>query len=445
MTNDKFDTAERLRFLKLEARDTALLKELRKAIEPNISGILDRFYQHVLATPQLASMFPDQAMLQRARGAQERHWMGNVFNAEFGPAFMESVSRIGRAHVEIGLEPRWYMGGYCFTLNQLVDLACKIYRKKPEQLAEVLKAINKAVFLDMDLAISIYNDIGRDSILEMNREAQRFADEVKETVDAVAGASSELRSTADAMEKAASNTNSQAMSVAAAAEQASVNVQTVASAAEQLSSSVMEISRQVSHSESVSTSAVSEAQRTNEMVQGLANAAGRIGEVVNLINDIAAQTNLLALNATIEAARAGDAGKGFAVVASEVKNLANQTAKATEDISVQVGDIQSATKQAVEAIKSIGSTIGQISEISSTIATAVEEQSAATQEIARNVEQASAGTAEVSTHITEVTRTAVETGDAARGVLGQASDLTDRSGALRQRVDDFRDSMARHD
>ena len=172
-------------------------------------------------------------------------------------------------------------------------------------------------------------------------------------------------------------------------------------------------------------------------VQGLADAAQKIGEVVSLINDIAAQTNLLALNATIEAARAGEAGKGFAVVAAEVKSLANQTAKATEEIGTQVAGIQGATKDSVEAIKSIGKTIGEVNEIATTIASAVEEQSAATQEIARNVQQAAKGTQEVSSNIAGVTQAAGETGTAATQVLGASGDLAKQSEALREQVDRF--------
>ena len=228
-----------------------------------------------------------------------------------------------------------------------------------------------------------------------------------------------------------------ASSVAAAAEEASTNVQTVASAAEELSSSISEINRQVNQSNQIASNAATEAERSNEQVQGLAVAAQKIGEVVELISDIAEQTNLLALNATIEAARAGDAGKGFAVVASEVKNLANQTAKATEEIGTQIGGIQTATKDAVDAIQGITSTIGEINEISTAIAAAVEEQGSATQEIARNVEQASAGTSEVTTNITQVTTAAGETGQAAGEVLSAAGELSQQGEVLGNEMDNF--------
>ena len=193
----------------------------------------------------------------------------------------------------------------------------------------------------------------------------------------------------------------------------------------------------MSQSAEIAGKAVTDAERTNVQVQGLAEAAQKIGEVVQLITDIASQTNLLALNATIEAARAGDAGKGFAVVASEVKNLANETAKATEEITAQIGAIQQATQDAVVAIQTISGTIGQINEIATTIASAVEEQGAATQEIARNVQQAAAGTQEVSSNIAGVTQAAGETGSAAGQMLSASGELSHQGEALRGEVDRF--------
>jgi methyl-accepting chemotaxis protein len=266
---------------------------------------------------------------------------------------------------------------------------------------------------------------------------KRFDQTVSGALETLASASTELQTTAQSMSATAEETSRQSTAVAAASEQASTNVQTVASAAEELSSSIAEISRQVTQSARISGKAVEETGRTNELVQGLATTAQKIGDVVKLINDIAGQTNLLALNATIEAARAGEAGKGFAVVASEVKSLANQTAKATEDIAAQVNAIQSATGGAVEAIKGITTTIGEINEIATTIASAVEEQGAATQEIARNVQQASKGTGEVSENIAGVTKAAGETGSASSQVLGAASELSKQGELLRAEVSQF--------
>ena len=239
--------------------------------------------------------------------------------------------------------------------------------------------------------------------------ANNFEANIKGVVNSVSAASTQMQSTAESMAATAEETNNQASAVAAASEQ--------------LGASVNEISQQVSRSSTIAATAVEEADRSDKMIQGLAEAAQRIGEVVGLITDIASQTNLLALNATIEAARAGDAGKGFAVVASEVKNLASQTAKATDEISGQINAIQGATSDAVSAIQGISKTINEISEISTAISASVEEQSAATQEVTGN--------------ITGVTTASGETGQAANQVLEAARELSQQAEHLGVQVDDF--------
>ena len=260
---------------------------------------------------------------------------------------------------------------------------------------------------------------------------------VRASLDMLASAATEMRATSQSMSATANETSRQAVAVAAGAERATVNVQTVASATEELSSSVSEIGRQVTQSARIAGQGVEQAGRTNATVGGLSAAAQKIGDVVKLISDIASQTNLLALNATIEAARAGDAGKGFAVVASEVKSLANQTAKATEEIASQVTAMQGATDDAVQAIQKITETITAINEVSTVIASAVEEQGAATQEIARNVQEAADGTGQVSSNIVGVNQAAAETGTAAGHVLTSAAELGKQAETLRDDVDKF--------
>jgi methyl-accepting chemotaxis protein len=269
------------------------------------------------------------------------------------------------------------------------------------------------------------------------RMAAEFERSVGGVVATIATAAGSMQSSAKALSATAEETSRQSTVVTAASNQASTNVQTVASAAEELNASVTEISRQVGSSTQIAGQAVDEATRTNATVEGLANAAEKIGDVVRLINDIAGQTNLLALNATIEAARAGEAGKGFAVVATEVKSLATQTAKATEEIGGQVAAIRSATADAVAAISGIGKTIGQLNEVATAIASAVEEQGAATREIARNVQQAAVGTNEVSSNIAGVSQAAGQTGSAATLVLDAAGQLAGEAQTLRAAVDRF--------
>jgi methyl-accepting chemotaxis protein len=276
---------------------------------------------------------------------------------------------------------------------------------------------------------------------DMVKLADDFESAVGEIVETVSSASTELEASAGTLTATAEHAQELTTLVSSASEDASINVQAVASATEEMAQSITEIGRQVQESASIAGHAVDQARKTNDRVAELAKAAARIGDVVELINTIAGQTNLLALNATIEAARAGDAGRGFAVVANEVKALAEQTAKATGDISQQISGIQAATRESVGAIKEIGDTIGKMSEIASSIASAVEQQGAATQEISRNVQQAAQGTIKVSANIGDVQRGANQTGSASSQVLSAAQSLSQDSNRLKLEVGKFLDSV----
>jgi len=269
-----------------------------------------------------------------------------------------------------------------------------------------------------------------------------FNREVAGILQSVASAANQLDTTSTTLSATAEEGARQAHAVAAGAEEANANVSTVAAATEELSASISEISQQMTEARTVAGHANDESRRANERIQGLVESAQRIGEVVRLIQDIASQTNLLALNATIEAARAGDAGKGFAVVAGEVKTLAAQTARATEEITGQVQAVQNSTEEAVQAIAGIGNTIARIHEISATIAAAVEEQGAATNEIARNVALASAGTSEVTSNIAYVNEIAKETGSSATQLSAASSELNSQSNLLKTVIDSFLHEMA---
>jgi methyl-accepting chemotaxis protein len=272
---------------------------------------------------------------------------------------------------------------------------------------------------------------------DLNALADGFNLAVGGIVEQVASTATELQSAAQLLTGAAEQTSKQSASVAAASTEASSNVGSVASATEQLSASVVEISRQVGQSATIAAKAVDEANHTNEQVKGLASAADKIGSIVELINQIAGKTNLLALNATIEAARAGEAGKGFAVVAAEVKQLADQTGKATAEISAQIGAMQNASTDAANAIHGIGATIETMNDIAAQISDAVDSQEAATNEIARSVREASRGTALVSSNISGVSQAASESSSAAARVLSSASELSRHSTVLRSEVAKF--------
>lgn len=271
----------------------------------------------------------------------------------------------------------------------------------------------------------------------LSQLADRLETEVGQIASSVSDASSQMSASSTTMTLTAESSSTQSTSVASAAEEAACNVQTVASAAEELSASIREVNRQTKQSSEISSRAVTAAEKTNRQITSLANASGKIGEVVALISEIADQTNLLALNATIEAARAGEAGKGFAVVATEVKNLADQTTKATSEISQHITGIQAATEDSVRAIQEISATINEMNDITNTISTAIQEQDAATSEIAMNVEQASIGTAQVTRHINDIIKSIDETKDMAAEVRLASGALSEQATSLRTGVNEF--------
>jgi methyl-accepting chemotaxis protein len=323
------------------------------------------------------------------------------------------------------------------------DLESEIYRStQRDEIAAMANSLQ--VFRQsMIEARALSTDQDRDRIAKAERASRmearivEFEATVRTALDGLQTSATSMQTTAQSMSATADQSSALVSAVASAAEETSVNVQTVSAGTEELSSSISEIGRQVITSAQIARKAVDEAGATDATMQGLADNASRISVVVDLIQVIASQTNLLALNATIEAARAGEAGRGFAVVASEVKSLANQTAKATDEIRGQIASMQQVTTSAVGAIRNIGQTIGEINEVTTAIAAAVEEQGAATREIARNIQHAAGGTSEVSSNIIGVSTASAQAGSAAGEVLGASDALRREADVLRAEIDAF--------
>ena len=327
-------------------------------------------------------------------------------------------------------------GVLIWLAHQLQQLFATTAEKTAEaEAANAAEARANAEHGEAERRVKLEADAARHSL------ADDFERKIGHIVEAVAVAANGMQGMSSSISNSSEEAARQTAAAATASTHASVNVGTVASAAEQLTASISEIAHQATRSAEVAGKATNEARRTNAVVEGLASGTQKIGEVVTLIQSIASQTNLLALNATIEAARAGEHGRGFAVVASEVKALANQTAKATEEISAQIQDIQTATGEAVTAIQAIGGTIAEINEISSAIKAAVEQQGAATSEISGNVQQVANGTREVSENISGVARTSGEAGAAAAKLLDAATGLSSQSDQLKHAVDSFLGSI----
>jgi methyl-accepting chemotaxis protein len=430
--------AERLKFMGIDSGVCQDLQSVWKDISPELPRILERFYTHMHRQPQLSKLIGTQQ--SRLVSAQMAHW-GRLFSGSFDAAYVEGIRRIGLIHNKIGLEPRWYIGGYAFILNELVHVLSKKHRFGRASFARKLTVVNQAVMLDMDFAISVYQEAfvqDRQKKGEVLSQAvASFSDAVRESLQISGQASGALSESATVLDEATGSASNLAIQVTTAAELTASNMQSGAAATEQLASSVREIGQQASRSAEVARHALESSQRTKDSVNGLAEQAKQIGDVVDLIDRIAAQTNLLALNATIEAARAGEMGKGFAVVAQEVKTLANQTAKATTEIGSRIGAIQEATQRSVSDIDNIGQIMKELSGIATAIAAAVEEQAAVTSEIAVNVNQTTDHTHAVVRSIEALTGSTASAAAAAQHVSSAKHTLDQQLQRLRQDIDQF--------
>ncbi|MGF1628429.1 MAG: protoglobin domain-containing protein [Kiloniellaceae bacterium] len=428
---------KKLAYLRIDDETRALLSDFRPTLEKLIPQVLDDFYAHITKEEALRKLFADAAHIQHAREAQAKHWL-RMFSGKFDDEYFQSVDRIGKAHCRLGLEPGWYIGGYGLVKQALIEAvlaeAARGWgRTRTAKASRLIQAIDKAISLDMDLAISVYM---AEKDVDFSRRLNDLADRFSTAIAAISGALSQssggLASEAEGLQRTAKETAGQVDSAKRGVEEASGNAQAVAAAVEELSASISEISSQVSDAARVTENAVEKAAGMTERVDSLNAAAEKVGGIIRLIEEIAEQTNLLALNATIEAARAGEAGKGFAVVAGEVKSLATQTAKATGEIANHVRAMQDASGDVAAQIGEIAKAIGLMGQTSGAIASAVEEQTSVTREISRSVSETSNGVGAVLDAMLKVSAAAARTQETADSVSTASGEVRLRAGELDQ-------------
>ncbi|MFZ5608959.1 MAG: protoglobin domain-containing protein [Pseudomonadota bacterium] len=444
MQRDDKEWEKRLAFAGIDARIRADLSALLPLVEGAFPAILQRFYAYLRNWDDLRRHIKDDTVVARLQERQMAHWR-MLFSGRFDEDYFARARAVGEAHHRIGLSPQWYVGGYAIVLADLIALLTKRLWYRPARLARAGNALTRAVLFDLEVATSVYVEAGRTALQkELMQLADSLEEQVTSRVNSVSEHSAAARENATQMHAAAERSGSRSATVATASEQAAANVDTVAAAAQEFAASAQEIGRQTGLSKSVAEKAVVGARDASEVMQGLAGYAEEIGAIVEVISNIADQTNLLALNATIEAARAGDAGRGFAVVAGEVKSLAVQTSKATEQIGTQISGIQEAANRAVAAIEAVSAVIAELDGVTDAINGAAEQQNIAACEISNNVQEAAAGNREVTTNIQGVAEDAAAVADLSKKMQVAAGSTATAIESLRTAVGEVLAKLRSH-
>ena len=432
---------DRLKFLAIDDARRQALAAAKPSVMAALPDALADLYDLIDRTPAVADMFTSERQKDSARKAQGGHWE-RVMSGAFDGDYAASIQRIASAHSRLGLEPRYFIGSYAHVLSTVLravvrDAAgsSRFGRPRLDEAEARIDAVVRALMLDIELAVTVYLDETEAAATRKRASlAEQLEDAVGTAIASLGEASGTLDQASSGLEKGVEHTVGGAASAAAGAEEAAANVKSVAAAAAQLGAASKEIAGQATAQSGTVKTAVDHAASAGRTISELGDASGEISSVIRLIEDIAEQTNLLALNATIEAARAGESGKGFAVVAAEVKQLAEQTAAATDRITGQVEAIQTASGAAVKAVEAISSTIESINEAALAIEAAVEEQTVSVDEIARNAEEAASGNQSAAEAAATLERQARETGEAASSVSEVSGSIRTHAEALRAAV-----------
>lgn len=436
---------ERLLFMRIDDKMKNSLQDLRLILDPHLSGLFGRFYEHVANFSEIRQFFPNAEIIAHAKEKQIDHWRV-ILSGCFEDEYVDSVTRIAEVHARIGVEPRWYIGAYAFIMREIVDFVNQYVDSDVKQFGQFrsawISAISTLAMLDMDFTISVYLDFGQRHKQEMTKNiANTLNTFISGIVENVDDCSQKINESSEKLVSVSSSTKESVFVVSDASAKTVKATENLFTASKNLANSIQEITDQVQSSSKVVDSATQITNRLNESMSELFEQTHNISHITEFINKVASQINLLALNATIESTRAGEAGRGFAVVAKEVKNLAGQTSSASTDIAQQVKNIIKASSMAEEHTKTIVETINQISSNIASISLAVNQQHSTTESIAKNVSETTEAANLITRNIKLAETGANQTNDSSVDVMSVAQDLKKQTISLKTKISEFLETI----